>query len=313
VRGLTVRSDDELRILLFEQSGVLSRAQALKLFPHDKLRNEVRSGRWTRPHHGVYLSHNGPITPLQRLWIASLAAGHGEPAPVAGSTSLVAHGMRSIDDQRIHVLVPAPARDMDPPSGVVVHRTSHLPELDLMPSRPPRTSPPRAVVDAAQWARTDTVAREIVAAAFQQRLVSWPAIAAVLDRMRRAKRRALVIETALAAVGGAESIPEQDFVRLCRRSGLPTPSLQTVVIDADGRRRYRDAYFAQWRIHVEIDGAQHIDVRAWWADMQRQNAMWTRGDRVLRFPAWAIKHAPDDVVATVRSALMAAGWRPPAF
>jgi very-short-patch-repair endonuclease len=71
-----------------------------------------------------------------------------------------------------------------------------------------------------------------------------------------------------------------------------------------------DAYFEQWRLHVEVDGGQHMEVRQWWADMKRQNALWIPGDRVLLFPSWAIRHRPAEVVAQVRAALTAAGWTP---
>ena len=74
--------------------------------------------------------------------------------------------------------------------------------------------------------------------------------------------------------------------------------------------RYLDALFDEWQVHVEIDGAQHMDVRQWWADMKRQNDLWVPGGRVLRFPSWAVRHRPDEVAAQVRAALIAAGWRP---
>jgi very-short-patch-repair endonuclease len=78
--------------------------------------------------------------------------------------------------------------------------------------------------------------------------------------------------------------------------------------DGDGRQRYLDAYFAEWGVHVEIDGGQHTDAAHWWADMRRQNALWIPGDRVLRFPAWAIRNRPNEVITQIRAALTAAGW-----
>jgi very-short-patch-repair endonuclease len=63
-------------------------------------------------------------------------------------------------------------------------------------------------------------------------------------------------------------------------------------------------------VHVEIDGAQHNDPLAWWADMDRQNALWIEGVRILRFPAWVIRDRPSEVVAQLRAALLAAGWTP---
>ncbi|WP_320068215.1 DUF559 domain-containing protein [Micromonospora sp. RTGN7] len=69
-------------------------------------------------------------------------------------------------------------------------------------------------------------------------------------------------------------------------------------------RRWRQ----EWRVHVEIDGGQHFDPRQAWADMLRQNALWVDGDRVLRFPSWAVRARPEEVIAQLRAALRAAGW-----
>jgi very-short-patch-repair endonuclease len=63
-------------------------------------------------------------------------------------------------------------------------------------------------------------------------------------------------------------------------------------------------------VHVEIDGAQHIEAETWWADMRRQNALWIQGVRVLRFPAWVLRERPSEVFAQIRQALIEAGWRP---
>jgi hypothetical protein len=166
------------------------------------------------------------------------------------------------------------------------------------------------VVDVAQWARTDDEARALVAAACQQRLTVPAEILSVLTRMPRARRRALVRETAHDVAGGVQALSEIDFVRLCRRYRLPAPDLQEPRIDGDGRRRYLDAYWRRWRLHVEIDGAHHMDVRNWAADMRRQNEVWISGDRILRFPAWLVRQRPAEVAAQVCAALEAAGWRP---
>lgn len=69
-------------------------------------------------------------------------------------------------------------------------------------------------------------------------------------------------------------------------------------------------YHQQWGVHVEIDGNQHTDPRAYWADTKRQNEVWISGDRVLRFPTWLIRRRPDEVAAQIRAAVTAAGWRP---
>jgi hypothetical protein len=95
----------------------------------------------------------------------------------------------------------------------------------------------------------------------------------------------------------------------------PHTTMARAVVDAaawaardDDARAVVDAYWAEWRVHVEIDGAFHLEVRTWWADMRRQNELWVQGDRVLRFPAWAVAHQPEEVATQIRAALRAAGW-----
>ena len=53
-----------------------------------------------------------------------------------------------------------------------------------------------------------------------------------------------------------------------------------------------------------------MNVRDWWDDMKRQNALWIAGDRVLRYPVWAVLTEPQRVITEIRAALIAAGWTP---
>lgn len=307
---LLLPADDGLARLLFIQDGVISRRQALRHLSAKAIRHRVASGRWRTAAQGVYVAHVGPVGPAQLRWIALLTAGGRRPTLLAGLSALNNFGLRGFRTDSVHVLAPARSRDRSSPPWVVVHRTSRLAPRDIHRTcTPPSTMPARSLVDAAQWAHSDDRARAVVAACFQQRLVGYDEVTRVLDRMPRARRRRLVAEAAGDAAGGAHSLPEAEFGRLCRRNGLPEPSRQRLRRDANGRQRYLDAYFAEWGVHVEIDGGQHMDVREWWADMSRQNALWIPGDRVLRFPAWAIRHRPAEVASQIRAALTAAGWR----
>jgi very-short-patch-repair endonuclease len=303
---------DELAWLLYRQDGVIARSQVLRHMSEKALRVRLGTGRWRYAARGVYVTHNGPVTRRQRRWIAVLAvAGQDRSAVLAGPSALETHGLTGHRVDAMHVLLVAPGRDRDAPAGVVVHRTSRLVRADLHGvGSPPCTTPARSVVDAAQWASTDDQARVIVAAAFQQRRVGQAEVRAVLRRMPRARRRRLIREVAADAAGGSHSLPEAAFLRLLHRAGLPDPSRQIRRRDARGRVRYLDVYFEEWGLHIEIDGGQHMEVREWWSDMRRQNELWIPGDRVLRFPSWAIRHRPDEVVAQIRAALIAAGWLP---
>ncbi|MBB2941387.1 hypothetical protein FB565_001091 [Actinoplanes lutulentus] len=178
-------------------------------------------------------------------------------------------------------------------------------------AHPPCTTAGRSLVDAGQWALTDTAAVSIVAAALQQRVVAADEVWAVLGARRRLRRRKVIAAALVDAGGGSESGYEVEFLRLCRKAGLPEPSRQAVRRDRAGRRRYRDVFFEPWDVQVEIDGSQHMEVRGWYADMRSGNEIAISGVRLLRFPGWSVRHRPEEVVADVRAALRAAGWRDP--
>jgi very-short-patch-repair endonuclease len=304
---------DELDWLLFDQSGVLTTKQALRLLSLSKVRHLVATDRWRRWCRGVLVTHTGTLTHEQQLWVAVLSVGGG--AVVAGVAAAVEGGLRGFRAAPIDLLVPPDrtstlARRHIKPGmpGTRVHRTGVLPDEHVQVGRPMRTTTARSVVDAAQWARSDDEARSIIAAGCQQGRVTPEEILAVVELMPRARRRALVIETARYVEGGAEALSEIDFVRLCRRHGLPPPDLQERRQDASGRVRYLDAYWRDFHLQVEVDGAHHMDVRHWEADMRRQNDLWIKGDRILRFSAWSARHHSVEIAGQLRRALEAAGW-----
>lgn len=300
---------DELTWLLFRQEDVLVGRQARRHLTGSAIRHRVRSGRWRRVHRDVYVTHSGPVSREQRLWIAIL--GCGRHTALAGLTAAARCGLKGFSESVIHVVRPAHLRSRTPPDGVIVHRSGLLDGDDVnWRGLPSYTTNARSLVDAAAWAATDDRARSVIAAGFQQRLVGADDIHQVVSRMPGLRRRALILTTADDARAGSESLPELRYLHASRRAGLPEPSRQHRRRDATGRLRYLDVYYEQWGVHVEIDGSQHLDVRAHWADMARQNELWITGDRILRFPAWLVRERPDEVIAQVRRALYAAGWRP---
>ncbi|MEV4389394.1 DUF559 domain-containing protein [Micromonospora sp. NPDC049580] len=307
---------DALDWLAFEQAGVLTTAQLSGLVTEGTVRGRIRSGRWRSVCQGIVLAGNGRLTRDQQLWVAVLAAGPG--AVLAGVTAAAEAGVRGLRREPLHVLVPAERRaartalrrlPIDMPA-VLVHRTSVLPDGHVQLARPPRTTTARSLVDAAGWAGGVDEAQGLLAAGCQQRRVLPEELDAVLDVLPRAPRRRLIRQAVADIAGGAQALSEINFVRLCRRHRLPAPDLQRHRVDAAGRNRWLDAYWHEWRVQVEIDGAHHMDARQWAADMRRQNDVWTSGDRILRFPAWLVRARPDEVADTVRRALVAAGWSP---
>jgi very-short-patch-repair endonuclease len=255
------------------------------------------------PAPGVVVTHNGTLTWPQELWVASLAVGNGDPAPLGGLSALREHGLKGFTSPSVFVLLPARRKCGTAPKGVEVRRTSTLRQRDIIPGRPPRTRVAHSLVRAAAWARTDREAMAIIAACFQQRMIQLADLLGALARTPHIRRHHLITQTAQDAAGGATALSELDFLALIRRAGLPEPSRQHRRKDARGRNRYLDFYYEQWRIHIEIDGAHHLNALEAWDDMARQNALWLRGDRVLRFPAWLVRDHPEQVTTVVRAGI----------
>lgn len=311
-------SDDasELDWLLFKQSGVVTWRQAADLLGPARVRRLVATGRWQRPYRGVLVGHSGPLDRSQQLWVAVLAA--GSSAVLAGLAAAREGGLRKVWSRRgdaVDVYLPAGHRAPDllrrlsvEMPAVFVHRTRYLPKRDRQLGLPPRTTIERSLVDAAQWAGTDQEARTILAAGCQQKLILPSDILEVTGRMPNVRRRALMREIAHDLAGGAEALSEIDLARLCRRFGLPPPKHQERHEDASGRVRYLDAYWPEWQLHVEVDGAHHMEVAQWEADMRRQNDIWVSGDRILRFSGFQARHRPAEMAEQIRRALLAGGW-----
>ena len=315
MRELNSRDADRLEWVTVEQSSVVTTPQAVDLVGADVVRGHLNSGRWRRVCRSVLCTHNGPLGRPEQLWVAVLVAGAG--AVLAGTTALAEAGVRGLGGGPIRVLVPAgrhrstllPRMPTDMPA-VTVTRTRILPADHLQAGRPPRTTAARAAVDAAVWAPTTDGARDVLAAACQQQRATPDEIFEVLAVLPRLPRRSLIQDTLVDIAGGSQALSEINFVNLCRRFHLPIPNQQVRRTDASGRTRYLDAYWQQWRLHVEVDGAHHMNVGQWVDDMIRQNQIWIQGDRILRFPATALRTRPALVAAQLHAALEAGGWRP---
>jgi hypothetical protein len=105
---------------------------------------------------------------------------------------------------------------------------------------------------------------------------------------------------------GAQALSEIDFVALCRRNGLPIPTLQAIRVEPGGRRRYLDA---EWRrrdgrrVAAEVDGALHLSARRWYDDQLRQNEIVLGGTLVVRFPSVVVRTEERLVADQLRRAL----------
>jgi hypothetical protein len=272
----------------------------------EKADHAVRSGRWSRPHHGVYVLGNGPLTREQERWVCLLAAPQG--SALAGLTAAELDGLQGFEVRETHLVVPLKSRTPRRP-GLIVKRSSRLTPTDVHPAqRPARTRLARSLVDGASWQNTERWVRGVILAGVQQRLVRPSDLRDALRRRGPCRHRRLICESICDAEGGIASVPEHDFEQIRRAFALPVPHRQAVVQRDDGRY-YLDVHWRRYRVSAEIHGVQHMELLTWDADLNRQAVLAARGHHMLPFSSYAVRHRKEEVGRLLTEALRNAGWR----
>jgi hypothetical protein len=243
---------DAVRQLLVEQSGVISRKQALAagLEVHD-VRRLVRRREWVRVHPGVFVDHTGELTWLQRAWVGVLAL---EPAALVGESALRAAegpGRRDASDEDpIHVGVD---RKVVGVPGVKVHRMDRLADRTMWNRSPPRLRYDDAVLDLAAEAPTEFAAVELLSRAVQSRRTTASRLIDVLNARPRIGRRDWLSAVLEDVASGTCSVLEHGFLtRVERPHGLEGGERQSREETSRGTV-YRDRRYANGFL-VELDG-----------------------------------------------------------
>lgn len=265
-----------------------------------EVRAQVAAGRWRR-HGRAVVTHTSALDVEERWAVALVNA--GPSAVLTSFTALQAVGLRGWERDAVHVLVPArpPRIAVEDIEVVAGYSGRWPPPLDLARERCHARAP--ALLRAAASFRSTRPAVGIVAAAVTQGVVDARDVVAELDGSTRTRHRSVLQAACHDIQGGAQALSEIDLVQLCRRHGLPPPTLQRVRREPSGRRRYLDA---SWElpggvvVGVEVDGAYHLDVRQQAADSVRSNELVLTGTRLLRFPAWFVRTCPGQVAAQLR-------------
>ena len=140
----------------------------------------------------------------------------------------------------------------------------------------------------------------------QQGLARPDDLAVELERAGRIRWSRLLARAVADIDGGSQALSEIDFIRLCRRFGLPEPLRQALRLERSGRRRYLDAEWVRTdgrRVVAEVDGAVHLLPRRYWDDMDRGNELTLDGRMVLRFATYAVRAEPERVAEQLARAL----------
>lgn len=283
--------------LALDQQGVVARRQLRALgVTEATVRRHLSVGRWAERTPTVLTTTTGPMSWEQRLWVAVLHA--GPRALLGGLTSAEVHGLQHWHRDDITVLVDDELA-FDPVPGIRFFRTRRPIDLWRAPGPLPRIRIEPALLLFAGYDSSPRTGQGAVSAAVQQRLTTPERLAEFLDLMRPLRRtrqlRALLGDLS----GGAQSVAEIDVRRACRRWGLVPPVRQRSRVDRDGRRRWTDC---EWDLPggrtlvLEVDGAFHLEVAQYTADLRRQRRLTTTSRIVIRCSAQEIREDPDAVM-----------------
>ncbi len=206
--------------------------------------------------------------------------------------------------QSIHLVVARGCKTAPLP-GVVVHESRRLFDSRRRKYQGlPCVDVASSTIDAAAWQRWPRFAVTLLTASVQQRLCAPDELDAALALAGRVRHKRYM-RLALADIrGGAESLGEIDVAALCRRFQLMPPSRQRIRRDPGGRRRYLDC---EWDLPdgrvviLEVDGAQHMEIEHWWADMPRQRGITSWQQMVLRCAAIELRVTPQAVIDDLRA------------
>lgn len=292
--------------LVARQCAVVSRAQAMAAgWTDGQVTRHLTSGRWRRLHHGVLVTHTGPVTWPALVWAALLHAGPNAVASHRSAARL--QGLIDDDPSDVEVLVPWGHRVRQRP-GVVVRSATAL-DLLRHPARSvPQTRVEHTVLDLAQQARQpDEVVRWILAAC--QRRTTTPArLAEALAGRPRHRHRSLILEVLDEAKDGVASALERRYrcdVEL--RHGLPRAHRgQRVTVGA--RHWYADVRYGAYCLRIELEGLRWHPLELRWRDDVRDNGAVLSGDVVLRFGWRAVVGQPCATAAQVAAVLRQRGW-----
>ena len=229
--------------LAHRQRGYVARRQLLRLgLGEQAIKYRIKLGRLIPVYAGVYAVGHLPTLPQDRAFGALLACGEG--AVLSHGSAAALWGVFRRWDAPFEVT----ARTTHRRSGIRVHRAT-LTRADIRTHIGIRvTSPARTLLDIAPRVSEKTLTRAVNELRFAHHL-RIADLADLLERRPRAPGARRLISFVETGDNATRSKFERDFLALTERFGLPRPQVNVYVAG-----READAYFAEERVIVELDG-----------------------------------------------------------
>lgn len=311
VNGTSGKAAREWAMVLDTQRGIASRAEAQRAgFTRKAIRHRLGSGQWRRVRRGVYATFTGELSREARLWAAVRRAGPG--AMLSHETAAELQGVIEKPSAKIHVTVPSRRRPAQkkPIHGVVVHRSDQSRAQYLPPWVLPRTRIEDTILDLVAAARSFDAAYSWVARATFRGLVTAAQLRTALAARTRIRWRAWLTDALAEAADGVQSPLELRYARDVERAhGLPKAQRQARR-EIAGKAHYRDNWYPEFRVCVEIDGPAYHQNDQVGQDKRRDNLNLAADDvRTFRFGPVEVTELACESAAMVTATLKRNGWR----
>jgi len=288
------------------QAGAISRRQLLDAGLNRKtISRRLERGRWQQLFRGVYAVFSGLPPRETWLWAAILSAGEG--AVLSHQTAAELHGLLTSPTDAIYVTVPSTRRVAT--RGLII-RTSNRIEQARQPNRAlPRTGVEETVLDLAQLAPGFDDVCGWITKACAKRLTTEEKLRTALAMRKKMRWRAELDDVLAAAGSGIHSVLEYRYLRDVERAhGLPRSRHQVRAV-IDGKVVYRDAYYEEYQVAVELDGRLAHPDEERWRDSHRDTQAGVQGVQTCRY-GWRDVYARACQTALLQAQILRRrGWR----
>jgi hypothetical protein len=312
VRKMDVHAYQDWNMLLDAQCGVIDRSQALDAgLTDEQIEHRLRSGRWQRLHNGVYATFTGPLSREARLWGAVRRAGEG--ALLSHETAAEVQGL--IDQKApwavIHITVPGRRRPVQHRKirGVVIHRSDQSRPQFPIAWKLPRTRIEDTVLDLVDASATFKDAYSWISTAVSRELATVEMLHSALQTRSRIRWRSRLAVALARNDEGIHFELERWYARAVERAhGLPRAQRQARR-EIGGRVHYRDNWYAEYHVCVELDGPSFHRYEQVSKDKRRDNLnLALDGAQTFRFGPVEVTERACESADMVAATLRRNGW-----
>jgi hypothetical protein len=288
------------------QSGAVSRQQLLDAgLESQVIFRRLEHGRWQQLYRGVYAVFTGPPPRETQLWAALLRAGPG--AVLSHLSAAELHGLIDYPGESIFVTVSSTRRVTA--RGIDVRMSGRIAEAAQPGREPARTNLEETVFDLIELAVAFDDACGWITRAVGRRLTTEERLSAALKLRKKMRWRARLEDVLAAAGDGIHSVLEYRYLRDVERAhGLPRSQHQVRMV-IDGKTVYRDAYYQDYKLAVELDGRLAHPDEERRRDRHRDNKAGVDGILTTRYDWQDVRGHPCETALLQARILRRRGWR----